>query len=124
MKEKYTQTISHYTALVTFDKFQDDTDELENIAVSIVKRLRFEIVEKAFHAFEPIGKTLIFILSQSHLALHTYPENKMIHIDLVSCLELTEKDFGNVLQLIFKDREGCKIITKSCNFERRFIRWH
>ncbi len=117
MEKKYTQTISHYTALVTFSGFQDDTDELINIAKSIVKRLRLKVVKKVFYEFEPRGKTLIFVLSQSHLALHTYPENKLIHIDLVSCLELTEKEFSDVLQLVLKGKKDCEIITKSCNFE-------
>lgn len=116
MTKKYTPTISHYSALVTFDQFRDDADELVKIANLISQKLGLRVVQKFFHAFEPMVKTLIFILSQSHLAIHSYPEDKMIHIDLLSCLELTEAKFKTVLESVFKDRKGAKIISKDCNF--------
>ncbi|HVX18368.1 MAG TPA: S-adenosylmethionine decarboxylase [Acidimicrobiales bacterium] len=33
----------------------------------------------------PPGHTLVFILSESHLALHSWPEKGYINIDLVTC---------------------------------------
>lgn len=117
MEKKYTQTISHYTALITFDKFDDSAEELAKVANQITQKLKLRIVKKVFHEFKPIGKTLVLILSQSHLALHTYPEYKTLHIDLVSCSEITEKSFKDVLYLVFNDKTDYRIITKSCNFD-------
>lgn len=41
-----------------------------------------DVVEKYF---EPQGYTLLFLLSESHLAVHTWPEYNMICIDLFVC---------------------------------------
>ena len=37
------------------------------------------------HAFEGGGVTGVILLSESHIALHTYPEHGFIAIDLFSC---------------------------------------
>lgn len=49
------------------------------------------MVKTVAYRFEPIGLTLVYILSESHLAIHTWPEHKLLHLDLVTCSNL-EKD--------------------------------
>lgn len=52
------------------------------------KKMGLRILVEKYHDFKPQGATLIFILSSSHLAVHTWPENGYIHIDLVTCAKL------------------------------------
>lgn len=111
-----TPVISHFTALISFDNFRDNTEDLEEFAGIIIKNLNLNIVGKTSHSFDSIGKTLIYILSESHLALHTWPEYRLIHIDLVSCIDLTDKGFHKALELAFRTTENCKIQVKECNF--------
>lgn len=37
------------------------------------------------HNFEPQGYTCIWLLSESHLAIHTFPEERKTYIELSSC---------------------------------------
>jgi S-adenosylmethionine decarboxylase len=35
--------------------------------------------------FEPIGATMLYLLSESHLSIHTYPEKNYCAIDVYCC---------------------------------------
>jgi S-adenosylmethionine decarboxylase len=43
------------------------------------------IMTEASHQFEPQGETGAFILSESHLTWHSFPEHKYISIDCYTC---------------------------------------
>lgn len=49
------------------------------------KKLHYHIVNKFQHKFEPQGASIVFILKESHLAIHTWPEKRYVHLDLVTC---------------------------------------
>ena len=108
--------INHYASLISFDDFKDSFEDLKKYADIIIKNLKFSVVGKTSHSFKPVGKTMIYILSESHLVFHTWPEYKLIHIDLVSCIDLTQKDFHKALKLAFESTKNCKIQIKQCNF--------
>ena len=55
----------------------------------------FKIVEKSFHFFSPQGFTAVFILAESHLAIHTFPEEGKSYIQLSSCVERYFNNFWN-----------------------------
>lgn len=42
------------------------------------------VIEKEF---EPHGYTALFLLSESHLAIHTFPEAEQSYIELTSCIK-------------------------------------
>lgn len=56
----------------------------------------FKIVEKAVHFFAPQGFTAVFILAESHLAIHTFPEEGKSYIQLSSCVERYFNAFWDV----------------------------
>lgn len=93
-----TPTIEHHTALIKLEKFPDNQESLEQLADKLVKSLNLTVVKSVFHSFKPQGKTLVYILSESHLAIHTWPEYKLVHVDLVSCAKVT--NFENSLKSI------------------------
>ena len=43
------------------------------------------ILDKAMHIFSPNGLTIVYLLSESHASLHTYPEYGHCFIDLFTC---------------------------------------
>ncbi|MGB3466688.1 MAG: S-adenosylmethionine decarboxylase [Cyclobacteriaceae bacterium] len=45
----------------------------------------FGILNFMEHAFEPIGWTGIWLLAESHLAIHTFPEEHKTYIEISSC---------------------------------------
>jgi S-adenosylmethionine decarboxylase len=45
----------------------------------------FTVVNYMQHMFEPQGITMIWLLAESHFAIHTFPEEEQIYIELSSC---------------------------------------
>lgn len=43
------------------------------------------VVEKNFHMFNPYGVSGVVIISESHLAIHTWPEYGYAAVDLFTC---------------------------------------
>lgn len=56
----------------------------------------FNIVDTVFHFFDPYGFTALFLLSESHFAIHTFPEEGKTYIELSSCVD---EPFYRFLQL-------------------------
>jgi S-adenosylmethionine/arginine decarboxylase-like enzyme len=48
------------------------------------------IVSHLAHEFRPFGMTALFVLSQSHLAVHTWPEHRAVLLTLFVCQESFE----------------------------------
>ncbi|OGM29469.1 hypothetical protein A2630_00540 [Candidatus Woesebacteria bacterium RIFCSPHIGHO2_01_FULL_44_10] len=94
-------TIEHHTALIKLEKFPNNQNSLEQFADKLIESLNLTVVKSVFHSFKPQGKTLVYILSESHLAIHTWPEYKLLHIDLVSCVKVL--NFENSLKLILNN---------------------
>jgi S-adenosylmethionine decarboxylase len=45
------------------------------------------VLDEAIHQFEPQGTTAVWILAESHMAIHTYPEENFIALDIFTCGE-------------------------------------
>ena len=43
--------------------------------------------------FEPFGYTALWLLSESHFAIHTFPEENKTYIELSSCIKKQYKSF-------------------------------
>lgn len=60
---------------------------LEKILVDSAHAAGFEVVSQIAHQFNHQGITAVLILSQSHMALHTWPEEKFAALDVYACGE-------------------------------------
>ena len=103
MKNRSTPIINHFVALVKTKPFDSSIEEVERIAKSIISDLDLNVVKEVSHSFDPQGKTLVYILSESHLAMHTWPEYKTLHVDLVSCKTLKKEDFEKAVKEPFQE---------------------
>lgn len=82
MKGKYM-----FLDLYIQNKTLDNLIEILDVFCTINK---LNVVEKSSFTFDPVGITLVYILSESHLAVHTFPEKNLICIDLFTCSEFVE----------------------------------
>lgn len=64
-----------------------DGEWTEKRIEEMIKGLDLRVVEKSEHVFDNGGLTIVRILSQSHLVVHTWPENQCVHLDLMTCSE-------------------------------------
>jgi S-adenosylmethionine decarboxylase len=60
---------------------------LKDMCKIICKTHDFTILQECEHVFTPIGCTFLFLLSESHLSIHTFPEKNYISFDLYTCRE-------------------------------------
>ena len=74
---------------------------LENMCV----KYNFEILNKVEHKFEPYGFTLLFLLSESHISVHPFPEKNYFSFDIYTCREYKDnsvyEDIYNYLITFF-----------------------
>ena len=47
----------------------------------------FKVLDTMEHYFKPCGYTVLFLLAESHLAIHTFPEENKTYIELSSCVK-------------------------------------
>jgi S-adenosylmethionine decarboxylase proenzyme len=87
-------------------------DSIIKILDNIVDEFKLNVVNKAIHQFEPFGVTAVYVLSESHLSIHTFVEEKKVSIDLYTC-----NIFNRDLELI----EFIKKIFSPCNCNYRII---
>ena len=62
-----------------------DVDQVASILVAAAKAANAEVLQTAFHRFAPQGVSGVVVIAESHLSIHTWPEERLIAIDLFSC---------------------------------------
>ena len=106
-KEEKFPYVSHYTAKVYgVDKgIINSRSNLLRFLGQFCELHRLKVVDKKETKFKGMGFSFTFILSSSNLLAHTWPEYDAIHIDLVTCLPVYDKEkLGENLQRLFKAR--------------------
>ena len=63
----------------------DDPVALEALAVEAVTRSHGTVVSRHHHHFEPSGVSVVIMVAESHLALHTWPEHRYVGVDYFTC---------------------------------------
>jgi S-adenosylmethionine decarboxylase len=63
----------------------------------LLKSSGFEVLNIMEKHFKPYGYTALYLLGESHLAIHTFPEHKTTYIELSSCVQ---KPFYNFIKQI------------------------
>ena len=65
----------------------------------IIRDMNLNVVGEVHHQFEPVGATCLYLLSESHLSIHTYPELRYLTMDLYCCNNNINMD--DVLEIIY-----------------------
>ena len=63
----------------------NNVSQLRDLLDSICQKYNYTILNKMEHVFEPQGCTIIYMLSESHISIHTFPEKAYIAFDLYTC---------------------------------------
>jgi S-adenosylmethionine/arginine decarboxylase-like enzyme len=91
------------TAQVDFTgsaKALDSQEACERLLDAIVEQLGLTNLHMVAHRFEPQGVSIVYLLSESHIALHTWPENGTGYITLSTCggREVRSSDMRRILE--------------------------
>lgn len=80
----------------------DDHQLLKRLVQEAIRTTKHHLLDLSVRKFNPIGVTVLGILAESHISLHTYPEIGYVAIDIFTCggnkpepiLEYLQEKFG------------------------------
>jgi len=85
-------------------KLLHDNKAMIEVCDETLRRANVTIVNKAVHTFHPQGLTLLYLLTESHFSLHTWPEHRKLRIDFFSCQNHKKCEIGcDYLRRVFRD---------------------
>ena len=98
----------------------------EDIIHKIAKAAKVGVVNISKYEFTPQGLTMIALLKESHMSLHTFPENGIISFDFFTCGQVNP----NIsLEILKKEiQQEFKYIKELLNFDKKsheiFRNWY
>jgi spermidine synthase len=76
-----------------------NSDSVERILTYGIEQAGFHLISLSSHQFSPGGATVVAIIGESHIAIHTYPEARHATIDIFTCSsDHDQRKLLNILQ--------------------------
>jgi S-adenosylmethionine decarboxylase proenzyme len=93
--------------------------ELNLLLKKICERYDFQILNSIVHNFDPIGHSILFLLSESHISIHTFPEKHHMSFDIYTCRQYKDNTiYREIFKFLIDNLEAsleesvCKIIDR------------
>lgn len=80
-------------------KSLNNLKKLNEYSTELLKLLKINEIGRIDHKFTPQGVTLLVLLSESHLGIHTWPEDGTAYIDLFSCGQKTQYNYHTQIKI-------------------------
>lgn len=76
----------HFTADMHLCKnLPDDPNKIRKILETSAKKMGATVIGSFFHKFLPHGISGVIVIAESHITIHTWPENCFAAVDIFSC---------------------------------------
>ena len=113
----------HILLDITFKNFSSSLNTItfwRHLGRKALKAGSFRILDEGFFKFKPAGVSGFWLLSESHLAFHTWPEKKYIALDIFTCgnEKRTQKTVAFLLKSL--EAQGGKV-DKNRKIKRGFV---
>ncbi len=82
-------------------------ENVKRILDKIVKVSELTVLDSKHHQFEPYGVTSLYLLAESHLFVHTWPEYGYVAVDIFTCGD--EEKAKVAYELIIKEFKPKKV---------------
>lgn len=69
--------------------FLDDEAHIRNVLANASNLAESTLLDISSHKFEPHGVTAVALLAESHISIHTWPENGIAVCDVFTCGDYT-----------------------------------
>ena len=89
---------------ITFNLL-DDLNGIRAAFEEAVEACGATVLNRFSHKFHPQGVTIVYALAESHLSIHTFPENGSCAIDVYTCGDMDARKGMDVLIEHFKPIE-------------------
>jgi len=104
--------------------------ELQDILVEAAKQAKAQVWSVSFNRFPPDGVSGVVVISESHLSVHTWPEENYMALDIYTCgtKSMPFKAVEYVLNKVDAKRSHITEITRGLDdndrvFYHSFITW-
>lgn len=96
--------------IYSFQTWINETNPLvlKKTFYNILLQCEFNIFDFQEHYFNPDGYTAIWLLGESHFAIHTFPEYKKTYLELSSC---SKYKYDRYKEIVFNK----KIVEENSN---------
>jgi S-adenosylmethionine decarboxylase proenzyme len=88
-------------------------EHLRAILDRVIAKSGLRVVSSSFYQFEPFGVSAVYLLRESHISVHTWPEYRYIALDIFTCG--ADEPALTAYQLLLDE-------FKPASVEERFIR--
>ncbi|MCP4656572.1 MAG: adenosylmethionine decarboxylase [bacterium] len=86
----------------------DDVDRIEQHMLAAAEIVGATVLGHSFHQFEPRGVSGTVVIAESHLSIHTWPQNGYVAVDIYTCGGLDP-------------RPGCDFLARALECETRRV---
>lgn len=66
-------------------KLLDDPARLEAALTAAAAAAKCEVLGSRSHKFQPQGASVVLLVAESHLSIHTWPEHRYAAADILTC---------------------------------------
>ena len=89
----------------------NDLSTVESILLDAARETGLTVVSSTHHRFKPQGLSAVVILSESHIAAHTWPESGNGYVTLTSCRTLTPVQIEAVGETVRQRLQAQQVIS-------------
>ena len=107
-----------------------DVSKLQDILVEAAKQANAQVWSVSFNRFPPDGVSGVVVISESHLSVHTWPEENYMALDIYTCgvKSMPFKAVEYVLEKVEAKRSHITEISRGLDdndqvFYHSFITW-
>ncbi len=72
----------------------DDAKFLIDVLRAAAREMGSKVIKVASHKFSPTGTTVVLILAETHMSIHTWPEHNYAALDIFICSEKIDPAIG------------------------------
>lgn len=73
-------------------------NELKFLMTENLQKAGFNVLNEIDHHYTPSGYTAVWLLAESHLAVHTFPEENKTYLEISSCNNQKNQVFIDLIQ--------------------------
>ena len=101
-------------------KLLNNYSEINKILKEICITYDFQVLNEIQHIFQPIGCSIIFLLSESHLSIHTFPEKNHMSFDIYTCRQYQNDEVYKEIFALLVNKFKASIDSKCKIIDRHF----
>jgi S-adenosylmethionine decarboxylase proenzyme len=93
-------------------------EPIREIVMRAAKECGATILNDLFHQFQPMGVSGVVVIAESHISVHTWPENGFVAIDIFTCGEMQPQVAVDIMRKDFRAKEATVKVLVRGQLER------